>query len=128
MDRKNTFTLNAKQRITQKLNGLLGVWVGISFSGLLIWNGIVGMPSQNTSCNVPYPGNEAAISLQAGDTLCIPMGEVFTGRIEKLQEQLGEKLEANYYTLPHGIPHFFFNTSEGKKAFQRMLQFIKENI
>lgn len=103
MDRKNTFTLNAKQRITQKLNGLLGVWVGISFSGLLIWNGIVGMPSQNTSCNVPYPGNEAAISLQAGDTLCIPMGEVFTGRIEKLPKGALIRVNKNAIFQPIGL-------------------------
>ncbi|MEL6256336.1 MAG: hypothetical protein AAFR87_30315, partial [Bacteroidota bacterium] len=103
MDRKNTFTFNAKQRITHKLNGLLGIWVGISFSGLLIWNGIVGMPSQNTSCNFPYPGNEAAISLQAGDTLCIPMGEVFTGRIEKLPKGALIRVNKNAIFQPIGL-------------------------
>ena len=84
MERKHTFTFKAKQRLSQRINSLLGVWVGISFSGLLIWNGIIGMPSQIANCNIPYPGNEAVIHLEVGDTLCIPQGEVFTGRIEKL--------------------------------------------
>ncbi|MEM7179738.1 MAG: dienelactone hydrolase family protein [Spirochaetota bacterium] len=56
------------------------------------------------------------------DLLCPP------SRINKLQQQLGERLESNYYALPHGVPHFFFKNPEGKKAFQRMLQFIKDSI
>lgn len=84
MGLQRRFHFKNNQKLSQKLNGLLGLWVGISFSGLLIWNGIVGMPSQISSCNTPYPGNEAVISLSPGDTLCIPAGEVFTGRLEKL--------------------------------------------
>jgi hypothetical protein len=32
------------------------------------------------------------------------------------------------YFLPHGIPHFFFNTDEGKKAFKKMVAFLKKSL
>lgn len=49
-------------------------------------------------------------------------------RLKKLEDQLGDKLEKNMYWLPHGIPHFFYNTSEGKKAFKRMVEFLRKNL
>ena len=49
-------------------------------------------------------------------------------RINKLKDQIGLKLEDYWYNLPHGIPHFFFNTEAGKQAFERMLAFIKLNL
>ncbi|MEM6799783.1 MAG: hypothetical protein AAF696_00180, partial [Bacteroidota bacterium] len=100
---KRRFHFKNDQRLSQKLNGLLGLWVGISFSGLLIWNGIVGMPSQISSCNYPYPGNEATINLKAGDTLCIPPGELFTGRIENLPKGALIRVNAQAMFQPIGI-------------------------
>ena len=49
-------------------------------------------------------------------------------RLKKLEKQLGDKFEKNMYFLPHGIPHFFFNTSEGKKAFKKMVSFLKKSL
>lgn len=49
-------------------------------------------------------------------------------RVKKLKKEIGLQLEDYWYNLPHGIPHFFFNTEEGKEAFERMLAFIKLNL
>lgn len=49
-------------------------------------------------------------------------------RVERLKKEIGAKLEDYWYTLPHGIPHFFFNTQQGREAFERMLAFIKLNL
>ena len=49
-------------------------------------------------------------------------------RLKKLEKQLGDMFEKNMYYLPHGIPHFFFNTSEGKKAFKKMVSFLKKSL
>jgi len=50
------------------------------------------------------------------------------GRVQKLKKQLGAKLEDHWYDLPHGVPHFFFNTDQGRQAFERMLNFIRLNL
>lgn len=49
-------------------------------------------------------------------------------RVQKLKEEIGLQLEDYWYNLPHGIPHMFFNTDQGKEAFERMLAFIKLNL
>ncbi|MCO5230735.1 MAG: dienelactone hydrolase family protein [Chitinophagales bacterium] len=49
-------------------------------------------------------------------------------RVKKLKEEIGLQLEDYWYNLPHGIPHFFFNTDQGRDAFERMLAFIKLNL
>ena len=49
-------------------------------------------------------------------------------RVAELKTDLGEKLEDHYYDLPHGIPHFFELTSEGKRAYSNMLQFFRTNL
>ena len=49
-------------------------------------------------------------------------------RLKKLEADLGDKFEKHMYVLPHGIPHLFFNTSQGKKAFKRMVDFMKKNL
>lgn len=103
MERKHTFRFNTGNKLSQKINSLLGVWVGISFSGLLIWNGIVGMPSHLSSCTLPYPGSEANISLRVGDTLCIPPGETFIGRIEHFPKGAHIKVYNNAIFQPIGL-------------------------
>lgn len=50
------------------------------------------------------------------------------GRVELLKAEMGTQLEDHWYSLPHGIPHFFFNNEQGKRAFTRMLSFIKTNL
>lgn len=49
-------------------------------------------------------------------------------KVKALEEQLGNKLEKHYYALPHGIPHLFFNTKQGEKAFGRMLSFMRKQL
>lgn len=49
-------------------------------------------------------------------------------RVHQLRKEIGAKLEDYWYDLPHGIPHFFFNTKQGRMAFERMLAFIKLNL
>ena len=56
------------------------------------------------------------------DPFCPP------SRIKQLTEELGSNLEKHMYVLPHGIPHLFFNTPNGKKAFQRMVNFFKTQL
>ena len=49
-------------------------------------------------------------------------------RVKQLKKEIGSHLEDYWYNLPHGIPHFFFNTQQGKEAFETMLAFIKLNL
>lgn len=56
------------------------------------------------------------------DVFCPP------SRVRKLKEEMGDTLQAHSYSLPHGIPHFFYNTKEGQLAFSRMIGFIKEKL
>lgn len=50
-------------------------------------------------------------------------------RVDQLKEQLGGYLEVNYYDwLPHGIPHFFRRTDEGRRAYINMVRFLKMNL
>ncbi|MCX7633616.1 MAG: dienelactone hydrolase family protein [Turneriella sp.] len=50
-------------------------------------------------------------------------------RVEKLKEELGQYLEVNYYDwLPHGIPHFFRRSEEGRRAYINMLRFLKMQL
>lgn len=56
------------------------------------------------------------------DAFCPP------SRIKQLKEELGDRLESYMYALPHGIPHLFFSTSQGKKAFERMMTFFKTQL
>ncbi|MCP4123370.1 MAG: dienelactone hydrolase [Bacteroidetes bacterium] len=49
-------------------------------------------------------------------------------RIKKLEEELEGKLEKYMYALPHGIPHLFFRTRQGRKAFDRMMDFFKTQL
>jgi carboxymethylenebutenolidase len=56
------------------------------------------------------------------DAFCPP------SRIQKLREELSEKLEDYMYVLPHGVPHLFFNNAQGKKAFDRMMTFFKTQL
>ncbi|RME88764.1 MAG: dienelactone hydrolase [Candidatus Hydrogenedentota bacterium] len=50
-------------------------------------------------------------------------------RVNELKKQLGNYLEVNYYDyLPHGIPHFFRLTSEGKRAWTNMVRFLKMQL
>ncbi len=50
-------------------------------------------------------------------------------RVEQLKEQLGEHFEMNYYDwLPHGIPHFFRRTDEGRRAYINMVRFLKMQL
>lgn len=51
-----------------------------------------------------------------------------SSRIKALKAELGNKLEDYMYALPHGIPHLFFNNSQGKKAFHRMMTFFKSQL
>jgi carboxymethylenebutenolidase len=51
------------------------------------------------------------------------------GRVNELKEQLGAFLEVNYYDwLPHGIPHFFRRTDEGRRAYINMMRFLKMQL
>jgi carboxymethylenebutenolidase len=51
------------------------------------------------------------------------------GRVNELKEQLGALLEVNYYDwLPHGIPHFFRRTDEGRRAYINMMRFLKMQL
>ena len=49
-------------------------------------------------------------------------------RVKKLEEELKGNLEANWYSLPHGIPHLFFNSEQGKLAFERMMNFFETQL
>jgi carboxymethylenebutenolidase len=49
-------------------------------------------------------------------------------RVRKLATELDGKLEAHWYTLPHGIPHLFFNNKQGKRAFDSMMTFFKDQL
>ncbi|MBS0617705.1 MAG: dienelactone hydrolase family protein [Spirochaetes bacterium] len=50
-------------------------------------------------------------------------------RVDELKEQLGGYLETNYYDwLPHGIPHFFRRTDEGRRAYINMMRFLKMQL
>ncbi len=50
-------------------------------------------------------------------------------RVEQLKEQLGGYFEMNYYDwLPHGIPHFFRRTDEGRRAYINMVRFLKMQL
>jgi carboxymethylenebutenolidase len=50
-------------------------------------------------------------------------------RVNELKEQLGAFLEVNYYDwLPHGIPHFFRRTDEGRRAYINMMRFLKMQL
>lgn len=50
-------------------------------------------------------------------------------RVEQLKEQMGAHLEVNYYDwLPHGIPHFFRRTDEGRRAYINMMRFLKMQL
>ena len=51
-----------------------------------------------------------------------------TWRVRQLATELEGKLDPHWYALPHGIPHFFFNNKEGKKAFERMTDFFKQQL
>lgn len=56
------------------------------------------------------------------DPFCPP------GRIRQLEQELGDRLDKHMYTLPHGIPHLFFRNAQGRKAFDRMMQFFREHL
>lgn len=49
-------------------------------------------------------------------------------RVRQLATELEGKLEAHWYNLPHGIPHFFFNNKQGRRAFESMMAFFKEQL
>jgi carboxymethylenebutenolidase len=49
-------------------------------------------------------------------------------RVKQLETELQGNLEAHWYTLPHGMPHLFFNTDQGKHAFERMGNFFQEQL
>ncbi|MBK8351041.1 MAG: dienelactone hydrolase family protein [Saprospirales bacterium] len=49
-------------------------------------------------------------------------------RVKKLEEELHGNLEAHWYTLPHGIPHLFFNNDQGQKAFNTMMSFFETQL
>lgn len=50
-------------------------------------------------------------------------------RVELLENQMGAHLEVNYYDwLPHGIPHFFRRTEEGRRAYIQMMRFLKMHL
>lgn len=56
------------------------------------------------------------------DFICPP------SRVNALKEQLGDHLEKHNYNLPHAIPHLFRLTNEGKKAFDKMIDFLDNNL
>ncbi len=49
-------------------------------------------------------------------------------RVDKLQQQLGNKLVRYQYWLPHGIPHLFLKNKQAETAFSRMIHHFKENL
>ncbi|MDB5227609.1 MAG: dienelactone hydrolase [Bacteroidota bacterium] len=49
-------------------------------------------------------------------------------RVKELERQLNGKLETHWYNLPHGIPHLFFNTDQGKRAFKHMMNFFQQQL
>jgi len=49
-------------------------------------------------------------------------------RVKKLEEELHGNLESNWYNLPHGIPHLFFNNEKGQLAFNRMMSFFETQL
>jgi carboxymethylenebutenolidase len=50
-------------------------------------------------------------------------------RVDQLKAQLGDRLEVNYYRwLPHGIPHFFKITPEGRRAWDNMVRFLTDEL
>lgn len=49
-------------------------------------------------------------------------------RVKQLEKELQGKLETNWYNLPHGIPHFFFNNKQGEKAFKKMSEFFETQL
>lgn len=49
-------------------------------------------------------------------------------KVKALENQIGDKLEKHYYTLPHGIPHLFFRNKQGRRAFDRMLYFMNKQL
>ena len=49
-------------------------------------------------------------------------------RVRQLATELEGKLESHWYNLPHGIPHLFFNNKQGKRAFERMSDFFREQL
>lgn len=56
------------------------------------------------------------------DAFCPPK------RIRQLERELEGKLEKHLYALPHGIPHLFFRTRQGRKAFDRMMRFFQDQF
>jgi carboxymethylenebutenolidase len=73
----------------------------------------------------------------AGRAICKPVQGHFVqvdpmcpkSRVEQLRDQLGTYLEVNYYDwLPHGIPHFFRRTDEGRRAYINMVRFLKMQL
>lgn len=50
-------------------------------------------------------------------------------RVDELKRQIGDYFEVNYYDwLPHGIPHFFRRTDEGRRAYINMVRFLKMSL
>ncbi|HNY55293.1 MAG TPA: hypothetical protein PKI86_06695, partial [Chitinophagales bacterium] len=49
-------------------------------------------------------------------------------RVKQLETELQGNLEPHWYNLPHGIPHLFFNTEQGKHAFEKMGNFFQEQL
>jgi carboxymethylenebutenolidase len=49
-------------------------------------------------------------------------------RVKQLETELNGNLETHWYNLPHGIPHLFFNTQQGKQAFERMTAFFESQL
>lgn len=50
-------------------------------------------------------------------------------RVDQLKEQMGDYLDVSYYDwLPHGIPHFFRLTDEGRRAYINMVRFLKMQL
>ena len=49
-------------------------------------------------------------------------------RVKQLETELHGQLEPHWYALPHGIPHLFFNTEQGRKAFDRMGAFFEQQL
>lgn len=73
----------------------------------------------------------------SGRAICKPVQGHFVqidpmcpkSRVEQLRDQLGTYLEVNYYDwLPHGIPHFFRRTDEGRRAYINMVRFLKMQL
>jgi carboxymethylenebutenolidase len=49
-------------------------------------------------------------------------------RVKQLEKELNGHLKSYWYALPHGIPHLFFNTPQGKNAFDRMGEFFQKQL